>query len=656
MDKNINDFISSCKQCQMRKSGPKISQALLSPLPQCTEPNQRIHVDLFGPLRVSGNGKKYILCITDAFTKYVELVAIPDKEAKTVTSAILNRWICRFGLPLEILSDMGGEFKNKLSESLWTMLGTSHSTTSPRHPQCNAQCEIANKTIAKYLASYVNQDTLDWEVYLAPLMLYYNTSFHRSIKTSPFFLTFGIEPRLPNFPEPDLRRKFYGESDADEMKLRLLRARQIAYENNQLVTEKSKAYFDSKAKPVDYKVDQYVLLDEHSFLGKNTKLAPKFSGPHRILRLKGNTNVELLLKNGKKVIVHYNRLKPYTFPFYEVDSDILNKSTQNQKQPVNTDLMEQKTDHTSNEDVETRLPDLALFRSQKSTQIRDGSDAPHPPVTVKPPRKTRVVQQKTRPPPAPKPPSVRRRATVTPSVEQGGVASRTRSKAHLQINEGGGVVGGQGDIILDNTGKIQFADVTDEFEPDVNLIKTFISANKLANRSRRKPHVISKKLKRVKSARPTPQLRLARQLERYINPKQTKRKIVYSEGAGAPLVIIDTSSDSDSSSSFDDPPEDPVDTDYHTLGESDGSSPSTLESDPGSGPESDSGSETETEDQPRGAAGPPPTPQTGARPKSPQKKGVIFKPSKLDKLVQKADQFLYKGYPKRNIPRPNYKE
>jgi hypothetical protein len=58
-----------------------------------------------------------------------------------------------------------------------------------------------------------------------------------------------------------------------------------------------------------------VLLDEHSFLHKNTKLAPKWSGPHRIHRLKGPVNIELLLKDKKKhLLVHVNRIKPYFVP------------------------------------------------------------------------------------------------------------------------------------------------------------------------------------------------------------------------------------------------------------------------------------------------------------------------------------------------------
>ncbi len=52
-----------------------------------------------------------------------------------------------------------------------------------------------------------------------------------------------------------------------------------------------------------------------SIICRNQKLAPKWSGPHKILRLKGECNVELLLRhNNKKLIVHVNRLKPYFVP------------------------------------------------------------------------------------------------------------------------------------------------------------------------------------------------------------------------------------------------------------------------------------------------------------------------------------------------------
>jgi hypothetical protein len=69
---------------------------------------------------------------------------------------------------------------------------------------------------------------------------------------------------------------------------------------------------NSKAAPHKFLPQQLGLLDEHSFLGKNHKLAPKWTGPHKILCLKGDANVDIQLKhNGQKTVVHANRLKPY---------------------------------------------------------------------------------------------------------------------------------------------------------------------------------------------------------------------------------------------------------------------------------------------------------------------------------------------------------
>jgi hypothetical protein len=79
-----------------------------------------------------------------------------------------------------------------------------------------------------------------------------------------------------------------------------------------VASDEAERQFKKKAEPQAFLPDQLVLLDEHSFLAKIQKLAPKWSGPHKILRLKGDCNVELLLRhNNKKLITHVNRLKPY---------------------------------------------------------------------------------------------------------------------------------------------------------------------------------------------------------------------------------------------------------------------------------------------------------------------------------------------------------
>ena len=311
MDKDVIEFIESCHRCQMNKHRRFPIQALLKPLPQCSNINQRVHADLFGPLKTSGNNKKYILCMTDAFSKYVELVPLPDKEAATVAQAMFYKWLCRFGAPLIITTDGGKEFTAKVTKELYSVMKVEHFTTSPYHPQCNSQAEIVNKTIAKYLASFVDETTMDWELYLAPLMFAYNTSIHKATKFSPFKLTYGTDPRLPGFITPDVDRKFYGENTIDDLQNILKYTRQVAFSNNEENCMHYKEYFDGKVRQNSYQIGQKVLLNEFNFLHKNRKLAPKYTGPHEVTKVLHDTNVEVKLLNGRKTIVHVNRLKPY---------------------------------------------------------------------------------------------------------------------------------------------------------------------------------------------------------------------------------------------------------------------------------------------------------------------------------------------------------
>jgi RNase H-like domain found in reverse transcriptase/Integrase zinc binding domain len=78
-----------CSRCQQRKPSTN-KPPLLQPLPIPDKPNIRIHADLFGPMLTAGHQHKYILCITDTFTKYAMVTAVENKEAETVAKAIFQ--------------------------------------------------------------------------------------------------------------------------------------------------------------------------------------------------------------------------------------------------------------------------------------------------------------------------------------------------------------------------------------------------------------------------------------------------------------------------------------------------------------------------------------------------------------------------------------
>jgi len=108
--------------------------------------------------------------------------------------------------------DSGREFINRLSEELFQLLNVSHTKSSPAHPQCNAQVEVFNKKVNKFLQSFVDDTTLNWETFLPALVISYNTSYHSTIATTPFELLFGEKARLPSFPNEDIQQIHYGET------------------------------------------------------------------------------------------------------------------------------------------------------------------------------------------------------------------------------------------------------------------------------------------------------------------------------------------------------------------------------------------------------------------------------------------------------------
>ena len=82
-------------------------------------------------MKTMPSAKKFIMCMTDAFSKYAELVAIPDKSAPSFASALFSRWLCRHGLPLEIMYDNGKEFCNEIVATLLELMKIKKTNTTP---------------------------------------------------------------------------------------------------------------------------------------------------------------------------------------------------------------------------------------------------------------------------------------------------------------------------------------------------------------------------------------------------------------------------------------------------------------------------------------------------------------------------------------------
>ncbi|CAF1321609.1 unnamed protein product [Didymodactylos carnosus] len=82
-------------------------------------------------------GNRYVLCITDHFSKWVTAVPLPNCTAQTTAETIFTEYICKFGVPTVILSDNGTHFQNQLMSALTYLLGHNHIYSTTYHPQTN---------------------------------------------------------------------------------------------------------------------------------------------------------------------------------------------------------------------------------------------------------------------------------------------------------------------------------------------------------------------------------------------------------------------------------------------------------------------------------------------------------------------------------------
>jgi transposase InsO family protein len=128
------------------------------------------------------------------FTKWVELVPIPEMSSK-YTAKALKRVLTMFGAPAEVLTDQGEEFEGKFAELLESLL-IDHRVTSRNHPQSDGLAERMVQTIKVALCRYcLTYNKFHWDQFLPWIAMGYRMSRQTSLTgISPYFLLFGRHP------------------------------------------------------------------------------------------------------------------------------------------------------------------------------------------------------------------------------------------------------------------------------------------------------------------------------------------------------------------------------------------------------------------------------------------------------------------------------
>ena len=169
---DVEKWVQACDKCSQRKMAVTATRAPLQNI-EVSRPMQLWEIDILGPLPMTRNSNRYILVMTDNFTKWVKAVPIPDQRAETVARSFLKEVISNHGVPEYILSDQGRNFESDVMRKVLDMMGAKKIRTSAYHPQCDGQVERWNRTVCDILAAYVNEHHTDWEDYLPLAVLAY---------------------------------------------------------------------------------------------------------------------------------------------------------------------------------------------------------------------------------------------------------------------------------------------------------------------------------------------------------------------------------------------------------------------------------------------------------------------------------------------------
>ena len=313
---DIKKWIQECQQCQQRNIPQPKPLAPLGTI-KANYPFEKISWDIMGPLPVSSKGKKYILVVTDIFSKWVEAFALRSTDAETLATVLVDEVVCRYGVPSVIHSDQGANLTGQVVSSLCTRLGIKRTQTSAYHPQGNGQVERFNRTLEAMLAKMVRENQRDWDVHIPKALFAYRTALHESSGYSPYRINFGRTPNLPVdiMLGRELPSTEEGERKIPEFVEEVSRSLKEAYEDvRQKLDEahkKNKAIYDRSVKGSVLTIGDRVWLYIPAVKpGRTRKLSSLWRGPYTIIDRVGDLDYHIqLIGSSKTLIVHRNRLK-----------------------------------------------------------------------------------------------------------------------------------------------------------------------------------------------------------------------------------------------------------------------------------------------------------------------------------------------------------
>ncbi|KAH9246495.1 hypothetical protein BASA81_015947 [Batrachochytrium salamandrivorans] len=323
MKRDLKDYISRCPQCQLNTSATGIhTPQPIRPVPPVALPFERWGIDFYGPMMETKSGNKYLITCIDYATRWI--IAKPVKDmTEGAVAKFLYELMMTYGAPFEIISDRGKSFLAEGIDLFERQNAIRHMATTPYHPQTNGMVERMHAMLGHGLTTMVSGRRNRWDEYLPQVLLALRTRTHAVTGFSPFFLLFGIHPRLPQDETPP-RESQAPLDEIEEMEERsefiarnleeVGQARSAANVRTKAQAEamRRRNNFDENTPDYYFKVGDMVKLKHHDRL----KLEFKWKGPYHIVDVGHPGTYWIMTPQGTRYpnSINQNDLAPWLAP------------------------------------------------------------------------------------------------------------------------------------------------------------------------------------------------------------------------------------------------------------------------------------------------------------------------------------------------------
>jgi len=314
MRETIRRHVLACQLCQQYNYSRHKKAGHLHPIPPTDIPYSVISMDFCGPFIESPRENKFVLVISDLFTRHVTAIATPNNSAEITAITLFREIFCKYGVCSTLITDQGTHFNNHLMRALTHLFGYNHIYSTIYHPQTNAVTERFNASMKVQISKLEDKHHNNWDDYLDPVIFAYNTSKHKTTQFSPFELLFGRSPQLPIDPRPQFYI-FDRPNICYENLQRILNVYHQQAKHNIIVQQRyNKERYDKHRPDPHYYIGDRVFTKIFTARGK---LDPRYSSePYVITHVHHPTYSVLNEYTGVEKRLHVSDLRPI-IPAYE---------------------------------------------------------------------------------------------------------------------------------------------------------------------------------------------------------------------------------------------------------------------------------------------------------------------------------------------------